>query len=170
FQETGLEGLVSNLQPLSEKICRLAQQHLAYPVLHFMQSGDPQSALPLALASLDENLTLILSGGKSLPADVENLLPLRHSLSFFLWTLSHLQMPLDKESTPESLPLKSLSIIGISPTDESDFKRKLELLRERRRLLRGFVYYTGWQWQDVFRKQHYEEDVFAEGGPDFHTR
>jgi len=169
FQETGVDGLVSNLQPLSEKICRLAQQHLAYPVLHFMQSGDPQSALPLALASLDENLTLILSGGRSLPADVENLLPLRHSLSFFLWTLSHLKMPLDKESTPESLPLKTLSIIGISPADESDFKRKLDLLRERRRLLRGFVYYTGWQWQDVFRQQHYEEDLFAEGGPEFHS-
>ena len=58
---------MDNLQPLAEKICGLSQQHFAYPVLHFMQPKEAQTALPPVPAALDESLTLILNGARSLP-------------------------------------------------------------------------------------------------------
>ncbi len=162
----GIETLAENLQPLTEKVCRLAQQHLAYPVLHFMQPVEARAALPPALAALDESLTLILNGGRSRPSAVENLLPLRHSLTFYLKTLKSLELPISLAEIPEPPPLLLLSELGLETGDEEDYLRKLGLIEERRRLLKALVVYTGWDWDDVSGQRIHTEIYTLEGHED----
>ncbi len=167
FQGLGLHGLIENLQPLTEKISRLGQQQLAYPVLRFMQSSNPKASLPLALANLDETLTLILHGSADLPATAENLLPLRHSLTFYLRILRSLCIPL-ADKPPPPLPLNDLAFFERQSVEADEFDRRLQALDERRRTLDGYVAYSGWEWQEVMWQQSSDEAEAAKAASGLH--
>lgn len=47
------------LRSLADHLSTLAEQQLAYPVLHLFSSSDPSSSTPLAVARLDDVLTLL---------------------------------------------------------------------------------------------------------------
>ncbi|MFP4317182.1 MAG: ion channel [Desulfovibrionales bacterium] len=149
----GLQGLITNLQPLSERVSRLGQQHLAYPILHYMHAADPNASLPLALAELDETLTLIFKGAAELPPEAETLLPLRHSLTFYLSTVHALYSPRGN-TPPPALPLDMLHHLGLTPLASKEFTKRIHDLEERRRMLQGLVQHSGWTWQDIQRFHH----------------
>ena len=89
FRTNGdLVQLVESLSPLGRQIIRLSQQHLAYPVLLFIQAREAVSSIPLALVELDETLTLIFAEAEAEEFAVEKakLVPLRTCLSLYLNT------------------------------------------------------------------------------------
>ena len=138
--------LENNLSSLSERIIRLSQQHLAYPILHFMQSRDAYSSIPLALVELDETLTLILRGAEEDSLLKAKVLPLRKSLSIYFDTLEYLHLPRLKTAPPSQS-----AIVGLKPTDPVVTKQRLEDLEIRKRLMA----YSGWNWEDRKKKKRF---------------
>lgn len=150
----GFPGLEQELRDLRPKLSALAQQHLAYPVLHYYHSTDRNAALTPMVAVLDEMLTLLEHGvehGKR-PAAI-GVQSLREAVSNYLDTLeSAFIFPVEE---PPPIPsLFSLQQAGIPVAEESSFERALEKLEDRRRRLRALVQNDGWSW---------EEDVWPEG-------
>ena len=136
------------LSALAAEASSLADQHKTYPILHYYHSQTPEHASALAVAALDEGLTLIRYGvaDQSLynGAVVENT---RSSLDSYLRTLNKAFIePADRPPPPPSLaPLREA---GIPTVDDEQFGQALSSLDEHRRSLLGVVRADAWQWPE----------------------
>lgn len=144
------ELLPEHLVRLTPDIDLLAQRHLTYPVLHFFHSRETHAAAAVAVARMDEAVTLLRAGvdeGVRVPASA--LEPLHTSLTRFLDTLRSAFIG----PTAEEPPLPSLDGLrrrGIPTVDDGTFARRLGALRERRAALLGLVLHDGRDWADVW--------------------
>ena len=141
----GLEQPLSQLYPL---IVSLAQQHLAYPSLHYLHSPDSTAALAVRLAALDDAISILDSAIRpEWRPGATTLLLTREAIALFLRVLQSAHIgPADEAPPPPSLdgiPAESLSPDGRPLTE------LFAPLREHRRLMRGFVENDGWSWDDV---------------------
>ena len=125
------------------------EQHLAYPILHFFHSGEPQAALPVQLAVLDETLMLLAHGVEpaARPA-AQTLQPLRAQIEGYLDTLASARMDPVEPPPPSSLHRRCAEA-GIPMLPPEGFERALDEESERRALLRGLVQSDGWHWSHV---------------------
>ena len=82
-------ALSRHLIQLTPLLSHAGQQHLAYPILHYFHSTERRTALPIAVAVLDETLTL-LGHTPDLPNRPELLsrLPAQHAIQSFLAALN----------------------------------------------------------------------------------
>lgn len=131
---------------LQEKIDQNGVNHQAYPVVHFYTPTDARVSLSLNLARLDEAVGLLLSSGKN-----EELLPqlelLRQSVTYFL---DHINENYPRTLPKEKIPVGSLPIeYTISGIDQDE-------LRQRRRILGGFIRSEGFNWNDVAQNDSVE--------------
>jgi hypothetical protein len=139
-------SLDSVLSDLHQQIVFLAQQHLAYPALHYFHSAEPRTALPLRLAALDEALLVLRYGVRPETRPQERLLALNlEAISYFLHVLNraHIRPAADAPPKPSApcAPEASLSDAATLIPDRD----------MHRRLMLGFVENDGWTWEDVHR-------------------
>jgi hypothetical protein len=139
-------ALEPHLIALTPMVALLSQHYLAYPVLHYFHSPDPDSATPVSLAALDEALTLLDVGvaDEARPPKID-LLPLRKSLSVLL---EHLNVGYVRAGELPPLPARDeLAGWGIPLSSEEDYSRDMHWFDGRRRVLQAWLVNDGWSWE-----------------------
>ncbi len=146
----GCDALTQHLSTLNDALGRVAQQHLAFPVLHYFHSAERRTALPLRVAALDEALGALFYGLECRPT-AHRLRPLRESVGSLLDTLDNSYLGAHDEDTPPPTPLDPLREGGLETQPPEDYRRALREKTARRKLLHSYVVKDGWLWDDVFR-------------------
>ncbi len=150
WDEHDLRQIDDDLRSLSISIIGIAEQHLAYPLLHYFHSAKRSNAFAPSLAVLDEAVTIMqcavpeqrrpnaLIVAKTRTA-VDRLLALaRHS--------DHA-----RQADPPPPPhLEPLRVAGVPTVSDEEFCRGLTEQDDRRRAaLWRLVEDNGWTWEDV---------------------
>jgi hypothetical protein len=146
-------GSFETIQPyaaaLAPALSLYAEQHFAYPVLHYLHPEVPSKADALAVAKLDEVLT-ILEHGLTVenPVDPLTFHALRHALTDLLSDLQATYIePADEVPPPPDL--EALRAQGLPVLNDEAFAQALGAVARRRSLLLALVQDTGWSWEDV---------------------
>lgn len=125
-----------------------AEQHLAYPVLHYFHSTTGGLAAPLAVANLDEALLLLSEVVE--PAhrpDRSSTAPLRFALERYLSTAANTSWTPDVDLPPGPL-LSDLEDAGVPVLGEAALEDALARHSERRATLHQLVTGDGWSWPE----------------------
>lgn len=134
---------------LTPMVNRLAQNHLAYPVLHYFHSGERFTALGPSIVVLDESLTLAEEAlADEHPMDPSSVQPCRAAIDGFLQTLTRIAVAAADEPLPRPT-LDTYRDTGFSLLTDEEIDERYERLRERRRLLRGFLEHDGWTLEEA---------------------
>ena len=146
----GCNAFEQHLIGLTPVLTTLAQQHLAYPVLHHFRGDRRREALAPSLAALDEALSIAEHGlaGDCLSPGAFH--PARAAIDTLLDRLEDQSV----DPAPESPPPPSLGGLradGYPACSDEAFREALreEVCDRRRRLLLGLVEGEGWSWDDV---------------------
>lgn len=143
----GFASLGQLLMQLSPLIVKQSQQHLAYPVLHYVHSGHHDTALPLRLAALDETLTVLEHGVKpEARPDPGLLMQIRSAITVFLNTFEAARLEPEPEAPP-AFPLESVGELPVAPG--ASYDGALNGLQQRRRLMLALVRNDGWSWDEI---------------------
>jgi hypothetical protein len=141
-----LHSLDLTLDTLSSQLAILADQHKSFPVLHYFHAADRTDASAVAVAMLDEALTIIDAGVEHAMFNRVTFRSARSSVDNYLGTMrSSYLRPAD-----EPPPLPDLSVVraaGIPTVDDREFADRVRSLEERRRALLGVVHGDAWEWR-----------------------
>ena len=145
------QSLTRHLSSLSASLNKVAQQHLALPVLHYFHSTDVRTALPLKVAALNEALSYLLYGLKSCRDTAADIRPMHNAVGNLLDTLR--EGFIDASSaTPAPSPLSRLEGMRFNLEPEKSYHEGLEQEQKRRRLLlKGYLKKDGWMWEDIYQ-------------------
>lgn len=136
---------------LSSELTLLAQNHLAYPILHYFHDVSVEASGPVQLATLDEALTLLACGlDREEPSGLHALGPTRNALAAVLETLTAAYISTDEEQ-PEPPSLDPLRRAGLPTVSDEEFHARLEGEARRRSADLAFVRDDGWEWSNVYR-------------------
>ncbi|MFP9191635.1 potassium channel family protein [Natronosalvus vescus] len=140
------EGIERPLESMATQLSHLAEQHEAYPILHYYHSEQADRASAMAVPVLDEALTLYLHGVSDHERpDPTHLLLARSSADSYLETLeSAFIEPADEAPPPPNL--EALRDAGIDTVSDDAFEDALEEHADRRRRLLGVVRADAWHW------------------------
>ncbi|WP_339103229.1 two pore domain potassium channel family protein [Haloterrigena salinisoli] len=143
------DGHELTLESLDSDLSKLAEQHKSYPILHYYHSEQSEQASAVAVAILDESLTLfrytVDDEHSPDPAIVESA---RSSVSSYLETLD--ASFIDAEpAVPRSPDLDRLREDDIPTGSDQEFAEALAKLTDRRRHLLGVVEADAWEWPPV---------------------
>lgn len=137
------------LVSLSSSVATSAEQHLAYPVLHYFHSSTRDLAAPVAIAHLDEAITIIGSldpAQRPRPAAVD---PLRSSIGRYLATAASTAWA--PKVPPPAPPDISAAVEAGVPLRAPDVRQAADDHSDRRTRLHRLVASDGWSWQDPER-------------------
>lgn len=134
-----------HLVSLTEPLLRMGEQHVAFPVVHYFHSSDHRKAPAVAVAVLDDVLTLLDVGvvpeARPDPAATG---PLRSALDQVLETLQDQFFPVADRARPAP-PLSALRREGVPEVDEERYAARVREHVHRRRTVRGFLHSDGWR-------------------------
>lgn len=136
------------LNSFSSQLSTLTTQHNAYPILHYYHSSKRDKELSVAVATLDEALTVFKFGMKEGYGPNKLLLhEIRSTIESYIQTLrSGYVSPAE---IPPPLPdLDSLRDNGLPAIPTEEFVDLMEELSERRRALLGSLRDNGRSWPD----------------------
>ncbi|WP_106476513.1 potassium channel family protein [Phytohalomonas tamaricis] len=139
------ESLAQQMQSLNLTLLGLAQKHLAYPLLHYYHSAEEDSVLPLALAKLDQALTIALFACPNMPSTSRTQLQVsQKTLTKFQDTLKNAFVYPSPQAPeiPDLEHYKQLPFCHESPTAIASYLQSLD----RQRLLKAYVEKDGWEW------------------------
>lgn len=128
----------SRIAALEAPIVELTQRHLAYPVLHFFHSAQRRASPSLAIAVLDDAITVLTFGvAQSVRPPGPMLNGVRRAIDDYLDLVGHgYRGPCVR---PPPLSLHELAASGIPVVDQDEFGRVLEDLAPRRLALHQLV-------------------------------
>lgn len=139
-------GFVQQLVALSGELATSAEQHLAYPVLHFYRSHHPGLSAARAVAVLDEALLLLGAGvaGSARP-DAGAVETLRRVVRRHLEAVDAVgtRAALDVPPVPDLGPLARA---GIPTVPQAQFAEVVRSSAGHRRELHRLVASDGWSW------------------------
>ncbi len=150
WQGGNFDRLEQYLFATSSTLSLLAEQHLAYPVLHLFHSRVRVAAVGPALAVLDEALLLLTEvvAPACRPSAVA-VKPAREAIRAFLATLPDPYAQSESDAPPTSV--QPLEDEGVPVVDREEIEAAFERHQDRRRRLRAVVEHEGWQWSDTRR-------------------
>ena len=147
-------GLVSKIYftgyTLSTMGIAHAQNHSAYPILHFYHTSDKKESFVLTITNLDEAITIMLLHlpEAQRPSNAETY-PLRKAISNYLITINTAFINPAKE-VPEIPMLPNFDKFRIPYSQEqSQITAHYDQLQDRRKALLGLIQDDGWQWEDL---------------------
>lgn len=144
---TGFSALTTHLANLVPELTTLAQQHVAYPVLHYFHSEVRATALAPSIAVLDDALTLLRHGvAPRCRIDLVTLGTAATAVGVLLGALEAAHIK-SEEASPDAPPLFLLERMGVPTVDHDDYTRALAAMQDRRALLLAFVRSDGWSWE-----------------------
>jgi hypothetical protein len=143
-------GIEQHLVALTPQVDMLAQQHLAFPVLHFFRSAAQSAAIAPALALLDEALLLFTHALPSCTGPNRmTVKPLRYAIRQFLGTAQN--DAVDGVDAPPPPDLQRLRDAGVETVDDATFRERVDGEAAHRRLLHGLVHVDGWRWDELWQ-------------------
>lgn len=150
FDGTSWQRVEPILGDLTTDVHDIAQQHLAYPVLHYFHSTERVAALAPSLAVVDEALTMLIAGKDGDGIDGLVLQRFRAGSRMLLDTLRSAFIEADEQ--PPRMPSRDvLTGLATSVADQSTWEDRLDSFAERRATLEAFVRSDGWDWDtDVY--------------------
>ncbi|MGY2077740.1 potassium channel family protein [Blastococcus sp. SYSU DS0828] len=140
--------LTQQLLQLPAQLASLAEQHLAYPVLHFFRSRRPEAAAPLAIARLDDAL-LLLESAVAAPVrpPVAAVAPVRRVIDRYLSTAGSDHPVVPDDGGPPPPPCTDrLAAAGVPLVDAHAWQGAVDRAAGRRARLRRLVEDAGWEW------------------------
>lgn len=142
-------ALPQHLDALSPMLTSLAQQHLAYPVIHCFHDQERRAASAPSIAALGEALLLLRYGvAPEQRPDAVTLRVMEGAISTFLETLNAAFIEPDSDVPP--LPaLEALRQHHIPTVDDESFADACNTFEKQRRLLLAQVKRDGWSWGDI---------------------
>lgn len=141
----GFSKLAPQLAQLTSDLGLLAEQHQAYPILHYYHPASRSKASAAAVMAFDEALTILEHAvvEEYRPETVE-LKPARQSVSSYLETLaSAFIAPADHPPPPPDL--SKLRAIGVPIVSDERYAEVLRSYSHRRRMLLGLLLNDGWE-------------------------
>jgi hypothetical protein len=136
------DALLAHAPGLASDLSGLTQQYEAFPQLLHFCAPERRSSLAVQVAALNEALLVLESGAMPCEGPVHALRPLQNSIRMFADQLERLAV----RPAAESPRAPDLELAG------EPLARLQALLRRddrERRLLKGLVEGSGWQWEDV---------------------
>ena len=148
--------LASQLEQIGSAIADAGQKHLAYPILHYFHSADTMTALPLALARLDQTLTIIDCAHTDLPADTRARIAItRRNIAHFLGTLesAFIRPSAQTPAIPALDDFRAFDFFAVAP----DTVREQLNRTDHQRLLHAYVRDDGWRWEAIWHADNADE-------------
>ncbi|MFW6097659.1 MAG: ion channel [Chloroflexota bacterium] len=137
------------LSALATQLTTLTVQHKAYPILHYYHSERATDAAAMAVAILDEALTLLRFGvPEDLRPNTAIMESARATIDSHLTALHNAFIEPAAEAPPPPT-LAPLSDMGLPTVSEDEFEQSIAGLEERRRRLRGLVQADAWYWPPI---------------------
>ncbi|TYL37637.1 hypothetical protein CV102_16500 [Natronococcus pandeyae] len=167
WTEEEFRGLDLPVESLASDLSHLADQHKAYPILHYYHSERGKRASAMAVPIFDEALTLFRYGveedAQLNPALVENA---RSSTDSYLDTLETAFIE-PSDEVPPPPDLDRLREEEIPTVDDEEFEDALEELTHRRKNLLGVVRADAWRWPSIEGRESVPrpEDADKENDP-----
>lgn len=140
-----LQDLDTHLHALSSELSQLAQQHFAYPVLHYLHSDDVHTAVPPNVARLGELLHVVRTELPNAGVSALTLRATESAISSLLLTRQYIDVGQASEVPPPDTD--SLKAEGL-PVDAEGAARATESDVEWRKRLLELVHTDGWRWDD----------------------
>lgn len=133
------------LSGFASDLALLADQHKAFPVLHYYHSEKREDASAVAVALLDDALTLLEHGVRDPTWNPVAVKSARSSVDNYLETLR--SAFISPSATPPPAPdLDPLRAAGIPVVHHDVFAARVNELADRRRRLLGLVRGDAWEW------------------------
>ncbi|CAN5637956.1 potassium channel family protein [soil metagenome] len=141
-----LHSLDLPLNAFGSQLGKLVEQHRAYPILHYYHSEEDGNASAVAVAVLDEALTLIHAGvPEHAQPDPVLVKGARSSVDSYLKTLT--SAFIDPAGHAPPLPgLGFLRSAGVPTVPDDAYATRMADLEGRRRKLLGMVIDDAWEW------------------------
>ncbi|MGM0847041.1 MAG: ion channel [Bacillota bacterium] len=134
------------LKDLSSQLTMLTQQHKAYPILHYYHSEKNSESSAVALAILDEALTVYRFGvSEEIQPNKVWIKETRSSVGDYLETLHNVFFK-PARKTPSPIDLQPLREEGMPVKPTPEFNIALSNLVERRERLLGLVEADAQEW------------------------
>lgn len=143
-------GVLSlQLSTMAGQLSLLTEQHLAYPILHYYHAPESRKSNTIAIAILDEALTILEFGvPKPYGPSQTTLLPVRKAIDDYLGILrTAFIKPADQPPSPPNLSI--LRSAGVPVVEDEEFHEAVDRLSERRKLLLGMVYNDARRWPAI---------------------
>ncbi len=135
----GFPTLAVHLNTIATQLGSITDQHLAYPLLHYFHTANPSKASAIAVAILDDALTILEHGVDTTIRPPQSALrPARSAVTTYLDTLisASIQPALEAPPSPE---LATLRNNGVPVVDDRQFDRAIRKFDDRRRRLLAIV-------------------------------
>ncbi len=163
WRQDGWESLTRGLETLTPELMMLGQRHLAYPVLHYFHNTDERAAPAVAVATLDEALSLLEFGvAEDARPDRVSIRLARNGIGSLLGALrSAFMTPADEPPAP--LSLEPLRDAGVPTVAAAEFHEACRQAADHRREVRGLVEDAGWSWDRVVEVGAPEEATQRDG-------
>ncbi|MES1929664.1 hypothetical protein SADO_10419 [Salinisphaera dokdonensis CL-ES53] len=156
--------LRSQLEQIETAIADAGQKHLAYPILHYFHSADTMTALPLALARLDQTLTIVDHAAPQLPAATRARIAItQRTIERFMATLESAFIRAS-DQRPDIPDLDAVTDLPFFETDAQALQNRLASL-ERQPLMHAYVRDDGWRWEAVWDAENADEAATGEAPP-----
>jgi len=156
--------LRTQIEQIETAIADAGQKHLAYPILHYFHSADTMTALPLALARLDQTLTIIDHAAPSLPAATRARIGItQRTIERFMATLESAFIR-PSARTPHIPALDEVAELPFLQADPEDLRTRLAGLA-RQPLMHAYVRDDGWRWEAVWHASNADEAATGEDEP-----
>lgn len=134
------------LNTFSSQLSTLTSQHNAYPVLHYYHASKKDEELSVAVAALDESLTLLKFGMKEGVGPNQLLVKdTRSAIESYVKTLQSGSIA-PADISPPVPDLDSLRDQGMPAVSTDEFLESLAKLADRRKALLGGLRDTGRKW------------------------
>lgn len=147
------EVLRTQIAQIEAAIADAGQKHLAYPILHYFHSADTMTALPLALARLDQALAIVDHAAPDLPKAMRTRIGItQRTIERFMVTLESAFIRAS-DARPQIPSLEPFTKLAFFDADPETLRTKLAGLA-RQPLMHAYVRDDGWRWEAVWHAEN----------------
>ncbi|MDK3257662.1 potassium channel family protein [Blastococcus capsensis] len=140
-------AFVQQLVQLPGQLATVAEQHEAYPVLHYFRSRTASAAAPLAMARLYDALHLLEAGvAQPVRPPASAVQPVRRVVERYVGTAGVDRAKVHEADPPPAPAVDRLVAAGLPLAPETERQGAVGAVAGRRAGLRQLVEDAGWEW------------------------
>ncbi len=153
--------LSDHLTNLGSMIFQYSQNHLAYPILHYMHNSNKDENVTLQVACLDETLTILMC---HIPPELRppsmSLQLTRRAITAYLETIKQPGKEDNDLPYPNLKHITEATGVSLINNDEASMQKIYGKLDKRRQIMCNMLLNDGWKWKQI-QGSKYESDLHA---------